>query len=79
MPPEDQALIRQAAKDSVVEQRRLWDERETTSKTIVEKAGAIIEDVNDKQEFIDAMKPVYAQFANTPELQDLVKRIQDTK
>ncbi|TNM61247.1 TRAP transporter substrate-binding protein [Aliirhizobium smilacinae] len=79
LPAEDQALIRQAAKDSVVEQRRLWDARETTSKEIVEKAGAVIEDVNDKQEFIDAMKPVYEQFAKTPELQDLVKRIQATK
>ncbi|MEO8102122.1 MAG: TRAP transporter substrate-binding protein, partial [Betaproteobacteria bacterium] len=33
----------------------------------------------NRQEFIDAMKPVYARFANTPKLQDLVKRIQDTK
>lgn len=77
--PEDQAIIRKAAKDSVVEQRRLWDEREAKSKEIVEKAGSVITEVADKQEFVDAMKPVYDQFAKTPELQDLVKRIQKTK
>lgn len=79
LPAEDQALIRKAAKDSVVEQRRLWDDREDKSRAIVEKAGSVIEDVNDKQEFVDAMKPVYDQFATTPQLKDLVKRIQDTK
>lgn len=77
--PEDQAIIRKAAKDSVVEQRRLWDERETKSREIVVKAGSVIAEVADKQEFVDAMKPVYDQFAKTPELQDLVKRIQETK
>jgi len=35
--------------------------------------------VANKQEFIDAMKPVYGKFANTPKLQELVKRIQETK
>jgi hypothetical protein len=35
--------------------------------------------VANKQEFVDAMKPVYARFASTPRLNDLVKRIQETK
>ena len=36
-------------------------------------------DRRTRQEFVDAMKPVYAKFADTPKLQSLVKRIQDTK
>jgi len=33
----------------------------------------------DKKSFSDAMAPVYAKFASTPRLKDLVKRIQDTQ
>ena len=32
-----------------------------------------------KKEFVDAMQPVYAKFASTPRLKDLVKRIQETQ
>lgn len=76
---EDQALLRKAAKESVPYMRKLWDEREVKSRKIVEAAGSRIVTIANRQEFIDAMKPVYAKFANTPKLKDLVKRIQETK
>ena len=76
---DDQAAIRKAAKDSVPHMRKLWAEREEASRAIVEKAGTQIGDVANKQEFVNAMKPVFAKFANTPKLQGLVQRIQDTK
>ena len=76
---EDQAVIRKAAKDSVPYMRKLWDEREVKSRKIVEQAGTQVVPVPNKQEFQDAMKPVYAKFANTPKLQELVKKIQETK
>lgn len=76
---EDQALIRKAAKDSVPYMRKLWDEREITSRKKVEEAGIKINEVPNKQEFVTAMAPVYDKFANTPKLKDLVKRIQDAK
>lgn len=76
---EDQALLRKAAKDSVAHMRTLWDEREIKSRKIVEAAGSQISAIANRQEFIDAMQPVYAKFANTPKLKELVKRIQDTK
>ncbi|HYG91107.1 MAG TPA: TRAP transporter substrate-binding protein [Azospirillum sp.] len=79
LPKEDQALIRKAAKESVPYMRKLWDERETKSRAVVEKGGAQIVDVASKQEFIDAMKPVYVKFADAPKLKSLVQRIQDTK
>lgn len=76
---EDQALMRKAAKDSVPFMRNLWDEREVRSRKFVEAAGTQVITIANRQEFIDAMKPVYAKFANTPKLKDLVKRIQETK
>ena len=76
---DEQALIRKAAKESVPYMRKLWDEREVKSRAIVEKAGSQVVTLTNKQEFIDAMKPVYEKFASTPRLKDLVKRIQDTK
>lgn len=76
---DDQALIRKAAKESVPYMRKLWKEREEQSRLVVEKAGSQIGEVANKQKFVDAMKPVYAKFANTPKLQGLVQRIQDTK
>lgn len=76
---DDQALVRKAAKESVPYMRKLWDEREIKSRQIVEAGGAQIATIANKQELIDAMQPVYAKFANTPVLQSLVKRIQDTK
>ena len=77
--PQDQAAIRKAAKDSVPYMRKLWDEREVKSRKAVEAAGSTVITVANKQEFVDAMKPVYAKFASTPRLSDLVKRIQATK
>jgi TRAP-type C4-dicarboxylate transport system substrate-binding protein len=74
--PEDQHIIRQAAKESMAYERKLWDARELQPRAIVERAGCIINDVPDKQSFSAAMTPVYDKFVTTPALKDLVKRIQ---
>src|SRR5260221_3441561 len=75
----DQAALRKAAKDSVPYMRKLWDEREVKARKVVEAAGSQTIAIANKQEFVDAMKPVYATFAATPRLAGLVKRIQDVK
>lgn len=71
---EDKAIFKQAARDSAEKQFELWDERVAASTKIVEEAGSTITRP-DKQPFIDAMKPVYDKYVDTPELQDLVARI----
>ncbi|MER9461353.1 TRAP transporter substrate-binding protein [Mesorhizobium sp. M0387] len=76
--PDDQAIVKQAAKDSVVKMRELWDAQEKKSREIVEKAGVKVSEI-DKQPLIDAMKPVYDKYLKTPELKDLATRIQATK
>lgn len=74
--PEDQALVRQAARDSMPVNRELWAAREKESEDKIRAAGAEIVDNIDKTPFIEAMVPVYEKHANTPKLQDLVTRIQ---
>jgi tripartite ATP-independent transporter DctP family solute receptor len=76
--PEDQAIVRQAAKDSVAKMRELWQAQEVKSRQVVEAAGTKVNEL-DKQPFIDAMKPVYEKYVTTPELKDLVARIQATE
>jgi len=77
--PAEQAMFRETAKESVKFQRQKWDEQTAKATDIVVKAGAqLVKDVN-KAEFQNAMKPVYAKFITTPDLQRLVKAVEDTK
>ena len=77
--PEDQAILREAARNSATVQRQLWADQEKASEEKVVAAGAeIIKDI-DKTPFIEAMAPVYEKYVTTPESQDLVKRIQETE
>lgn len=75
---EDKAIFKQAGKESMEKQWELWDARVASSRKIVEDAGSEIT-TPDKQPFIDAMKPVYDKYVNTPELKDFVARIQAVK
>lgn len=76
--PDDRAVIRQAAKDSVPKMRELWAAREKSSEAKVREGGAIVAQI-DKAPFIEAMKPVYDKFITDPKLKDLVARIQATE
>ena len=77
--PAEQTMFRNAAKESVKFQRQKWDEQEAKSLAVVVKAGSqIVKDV-DKASFKAAMAPVYAKFITTPDLQRLVKAVQDNK
>ncbi|HLX23540.1 MAG TPA: hypothetical protein VKR38_09370, partial [Usitatibacter sp.] len=59
----------------------LWDAKEKESRAAVIKGGAKIIPASeiDRKSFVDAEKPVWDKFANTPELKALVKEIVDTK
>ena len=77
--PEDQALVRQAARDSIPVNRQLWAEREKVSEAKVRAAGVEVVEIVDKTPFIEAMAPVYARHAGAPALRSLVERIQATE
>jgi tripartite ATP-independent transporter DctP family solute receptor len=76
---DDQALIRQAAKDSVPEMRKLWFAQEKVSEDKIRAAGNEIVTNIDKAPFIAAMKPVYDKYVTSDVLKDLVARIQATE
>ena len=79
MPKAEQDMFRAAAKESVIYQRQKWDEQEAKSLDIVVKAGSTIVADVDKASFRAVMGPVYAKFISTPDLQRLVKAVQDNK
>lgn len=76
--PEQQAQLRAAAKASVLVQREKWDAQEAKALATVKAAGAEIVQP-DREAFRQAVQPVIARFVNTPDLQKLVKAIQDIK
>lgn len=71
----DQALVQQAARESVAVMRELWRKREEAAAQTLAKAGVKVDNV-DKAAFAAAMRPVYDQFAAEPRLRDLLRRIQ---
>jgi tripartite ATP-independent transporter DctP family solute receptor len=75
--PEDQEIVKSAARDSATLQRKLWAERSNASRDKVIAAGVKYNEIADKAPFQVAMKPVYDKFiAANPELEDLVRAIQ---
>ncbi|WP_459614564.1 TRAP transporter substrate-binding protein [Bordetella sp. 2513F-2] len=78
LPEADRKIIRDAARESVPYMRKLWDERENKSRGVVEKAGSQIAEP-EKASFQAVMKPVYDRYVTTPEMKDLVSRIQAVK
>jgi TRAP-type C4-dicarboxylate transport system substrate-binding protein len=59
--------------------RQLWDEREAKSKDVVLKGGVQLVQIEDKEKWAEAVKPVYEQFAAAPELKSLIEEIQAAK
>ena len=75
----DQKILKEAAQESALLQRKLWKERAKASEKKVRGGGSAINAIPDKSAFQAAMKPVYDGFlADNPNLKSLVKLIQDT-
>ena len=76
--PEDQAAVRQAARDSVPFMREQWQAREKASEEKVRAAGVEIVTEIDKAPFMAAMDSVYEKHVTSENLKDLVARIRAT-
>jgi tripartite ATP-independent transporter DctP family solute receptor len=77
--PEEQKIVKEAAVESAMLQRKLWKERENISKEKVVAAGSAVNEIPDKSGFQAAMKPVYEKFLkDNPNLKTLVETIQNT-
>ncbi len=71
---EDQAIIRQSAKDSVPYLRTLWDAQVAKSMKVIMDAGVEVNEV-DPAPFTELMTDMWSDFIDTPEQQALVDRI----
>ncbi len=73
------AAVKEAAVESAELQRKLWTEREATSRKMVEESGVVTNEIADKGPFQAAMAPVYETYLSAnPELRPLVELIQAT-
>ncbi|PHK93045.1 C4-dicarboxylate ABC transporter [Pseudoroseomonas rhizosphaerae] len=77
LPRDMQTILRESARDSVPEMRRLWVARTETARREVVAAGTQINSV-EKAPFEQAMAPVYDQFVRDARLKGLVQRIRET-
>lgn len=76
---DDRVLIRRAAKASVVRMAELWEEKVDAAKARIAENGNEILAGIDKEPFQQKLEPLYSQFAGTPRLADLVRRIKEVK
>ncbi|MBL8700832.1 MAG: TRAP transporter substrate-binding protein [Alphaproteobacteria bacterium] len=60
---DDQALIAKFSREAQQEQRQLWYAREQESLKRLRENGVVINDVPNKQAFVDAVKPVWDKYA----------------
>lgn len=75
---QDQALVREAAKQSVPYMRELWDAQVEKSKAIVTGSGVEVNEV-DPAPFAAAMTGMWDQFIDDSRQRDLVERIQSLR
>ena len=73
---EQQQLVKDAARASAKEQRKLWDARAESSREKVLAAGVQFNEIADKTPFQEAMNAVYEKaYADNPSLKPLVEKI----
>lgn len=70
----DQELVREAAKASVPEMRRLWDQRVNEAKSTIAQSNVKVNEV-DNAPFAALMRPVWDQFITSPQQKSVVERI----
>lgn len=76
---EDQEIIRQAAKDAMPYQIKLWKEFEKSSEEKTRQAGSIYTELTSEtlEEFQKAVQPMYDELS--PELKEIVNQIRNVK
>ncbi|WP_137125958.1 TRAP transporter substrate-binding protein [Roseomonas sp. HF4] len=73
----DRAILRDAARESAVLQRRAWAERERVSRDRVVAAGVTVIEITDRAPWAALMEPVYAKYAADARLAALVRQIRE--
>jgi len=74
--PEQQVLVKKYAKEAQLEERKLWDEKTTSSEAKLKEAGVEFIEI-DKKPFYDATAPIREKYGAP--YADLIKRIEAVK
>lgn len=74
--PEEKKWLQEAADESAVVQRQLWQEAEQEALAAVKVAGVEV-NIPDKAPFAKMVEPLYESYKNEPEVYKLIHRIQD--
>lgn len=73
---EEKEILRNAAQESAIYQRKLWEESTNEAMEAVQEAG--IEVVRpDKEPFREKLQPMYEEYAKNEELNSYIQRIQE--
>ena len=72
--PQQQQWLQEAADESAVVQRKLWQEAEEEALREVKKAGVTVTHP-DKEPFAKIVEPLYETYKNEPEVYTLIQRI----
>ncbi len=72
---QEKEWLQEAATESVVEQRKLWQQSEEEALEAVQKAGVEVI-YPEKEPFIDKVKGLLQEYEQEPEIYELIQRIQ---
>ncbi|MDF1617285.1 TRAP transporter substrate-binding protein [Petrocella sp. FN5] len=72
---EDLEIIMACAKESEIYQRDKWRIEEKESEKKLRELGSIITEIEDREAFVEAVRPLYDRYAN--DYLEIVKRIQE--
>jgi tripartite ATP-independent transporter DctP family solute receptor len=75
---QEKTWLQESARESVVEQRRLWEESEKKAFEVLRKDGVKIYHP-DKTPFVEKVKPLYLEYEKEKELGELINRIKNHK
>lgn len=77
--PDDKAIIRTAARDSVAYYRRLWDDHEAAARRTAEAAGVLTVSDIDYKGFAATLVPLHATAVSDARLKAMIDRINADK
>lgn len=75
---QEKRWLKESARESVIEQRKLWAESEKVAFEVLLKAGVKIY-YPDKAPFVEKVKPIYLKYEKEKELGELINRIRNYK
>ena len=74
---DDRQIISECARESALYERKLWAEREKSSREVAEKSGITVIEPSaaEKERFRDAMESVYGRYCSNQ--MDILKKIME--